>query len=54
MLIAPAQAIGFPPKVEPWSPAFKVNSVLSKNSVAPRGSPPASPFAVDTISGVKP
>ena len=30
------------------------NSVLSKNRVAPRGNPPASPFAVDTISGIMP
>ena len=29
MLSAPAQQTGFPPKVEPWSPAPRVNSVFS-------------------------
>ncbi len=47
-------ADGFPPKVEPWSPKPKTFDTFSESSVAPMGSPPPSPFAVVTMSGVMP
>ncbi len=53
-LSAAAQATGFPPKVEPWVPAVKTSYTVSPRMVAPRGKPPASPFAVETMSGVIP
>ena len=50
--IAPAAQTGLPPKVEPCEPGVTVSFNLSPKSTAPIGSPPASPFAVDTISGL--
>ena len=51
MLIAPAAEIGFPPKVEPCEPGVTVSFSLSPKRVAHIGKPPASPFAVEAMSG---
>ena len=54
MLYAPAVTTGFPPNVEPCEPAPIVSLHFSPMRQAPKGSPPATPFAVDTTSGVIP
>ena len=54
MLSAPAQQAGLPPKVEPWLPGVSTFCTFSPSSVAPSGSPPPSPLAVETMSGWTP
>ena len=52
--MAAAEHTGFPPKVEPWVPGVYTSFTFYPNMVAPKGSPPASPLAVETISGSMP
>ena len=46
----PAQASGFPPKVEVWDPRGIFPATAAERSAAPTGMPPASPLPRVTIS----
>ena len=51
---APAQATGFIPKVEPWSPGTSTSHVLGPQMMPPIGRPAPIPLAKDTMSGCIP
>lgn len=54
MTLAPAQATGLPPKVEPWLPVPKWGFRASVVRQAPMGRPPPRPLARVMMSGWMP